>query len=176
MAITTVVAYGFSMFYSIKYLSERNTKYDLREVVSARLGTLFCVLAAVSGSIFAKNTWGSYWNWDPRETSIFMLLLVYGAYFALRSAVSDPDQKANLSAVYSIFGFVAAIFFIFIMPRVMPGLHPGAPKPSGVTEGSIITFDLRTASVLIPSCLAYIGVFAWIANITVKVTELRKGN
>jgi heme exporter protein C len=175
MAITTVVAYGLGMFYSIKYLSERNMKYDLREVASARLGTIFCVLAAISGSIFAKNTWGSYWNWDPRETSIFMLLLVYGAYFALRSAISDPDQRANLSAVYSIFGFVAAIFFVFIMPRIMPGLHPGAPRPTGGSEGSIITFNLATASVLIPSCLAYIGVFIWMKNLTVDIIELGKG-
>lgn len=176
MAITTVVAFGLGMFYSIKYLSNRNLKYDLREVISARLGIIFCVLAAISGSIFAKNTWGSYWNWDPRESSIFMLLLVYGAYFALRSAVSDPDQRANLSAVYSIFGFVATIFFIFIMPRIMPGLHPGAPQPSGASEGSVISFSAATASVLIPSCLAYIGVFLWINKLSVDIAEMRKGS
>ena len=174
MAITTVVAFGLGMYYSIKYLTDKNLRYDLREVIAARLGIIFCVLAAVSGSIFAKNTWGSYWNWDPRETSIFMLLLVYGAYFALRSAISDPDQRANLSAVYSIFGFVAAIFFIFIMPRLMPGLHPGAPKPSGVSEGSIITFNLETASVLIPSVLAYIGVFFWINKLSIDISESDK--
>jgi len=176
MAITTVVAFGLGMFYSIRYLSERDLKYDLRVVSAARLGIIFCVLAAVSGSIFAKNTWGSYWNWDPRETSIFMLLLVYGAYFALRSAVSDPEQRAGLAAVYSIFGFVATIFFIFIMPRIMPGLHPGAPKPTGASEGSIITFNLRTASVLIPSSLAYIGLFLWINNLSVDINEMKKGN
>jgi heme exporter protein C len=103
-----------------------------------------------------------------------MLLLVYGAYFALRSAISDPDQRANLSAVYSIFGFVAAIFLVFIMPRMMPGLHPGAPKPSGSSEGSIITFNLQTASVLIPSVLAYIGVFLWINKISVDISESQK--
>ena len=175
MAITTVVAFGLGMFYSIKYLSARDLRDDLRGALAAKLGLIFCVLAAISGSIFAKNTWGSYWNWDPRETSIFMLLLVYGAYFALRSAVSDPDQRANLAAVYSIFGFAATIFFIFIMPRVMPGLHPGAPKPAGGSEGSIITFNLATASVLIPSCLAYIGVFLWVNEISVEVSEMRKG-
>jgi heme exporter protein C len=105
-----------------------------------------------------------------------MLLLVYGAYFALRSAVFDPEQRAGLAAVYSIFGFVATIFFIFIMPRIMPGLHPGAPKPTGASEGSIITFNLRTASVLIPSSLAYIGLFLWINNLSVDINEMKKGN
>jgi heme exporter protein C len=174
MAIATVVAFGTAMFYSIRYLSTHDMRYDLREVSAARLGIIFCVLAAVSGSIFAKNTWGSYWNWDPRETSIFMLLLVYAAYFALRSAVADPDQKANLSAVYSLFGFVATIFLIFIMPRIMPGLHPGAPKPSGGSEGSIITFSFKTASVLIPSVLAHIGLFFWINKLAVVIAEADK--
>jgi heme exporter protein C len=174
MAICTVVAFGTGLFYSIRYLSTRQYKYDSRAAISARLGIIFCILAAVSGSIFAKNTWGSYWNWDPRETSIFMLLLVYAAYFALRSALNDPDQKATLSAVYSIFGFVATIFLIFIMPRIMPGLHPGAPKPTGGSEGSIITFSLKTASVLIPSTLAHVGLFYWINNLSIKIDDYKK--
>ena len=183
MALTTVVAFGLGMYYSIRYLKTRNLYYDTRQSIAARLGVIFCILAAISGSIFAKNTWGigtpglaGYWNWDPRETSIFMLLLVYGAFFALRSAISDPDQKANLSAVYSIFGFVATIFFIFIMPRIMPGLHPGAPEASGESKGSVITFSLATASVLIPSCLAYIGVFLWMNKLSIDIAELEKGN
>ena len=171
MAIATVVAFGTAMFYSIRYLSTHDISNDLREASAARLGIIFCVLAAVSGSIFAKNTWGSYWNWDPRETSIFMLLLVYAAYFALRSAVADPEQKANLSAVYSLFGFVATVFLIFIMPRIMPGLHPGSPKPSGVSEGSIISFSFKTASVLIPSVLAHVGLFFWINNLAIVIAE-----
>ncbi len=171
MAMTTVVAFGIGMYYSIRYLIKRQLHYDLRASTMARLGLIFCILATITGSIFAKNTWGSYWNWDPRETSIFMLLLVYGAYFALRAAVADPDQKANLSAVYSIFGFIAAIFFVFIMPRMMPGLHPGAPKPTGVSEGSVITFSLATASVLIPSVLAHIGLLLWINHLSIYVDE-----
>lgn len=174
MAICTVVAFGTGLFYSIRYLSMRNIKSDAQAALSSKLGIIFCVLAAVSGSIFAKNTWGTYWNWDPRETSIFMLLLVYAAYFALRTAVSDPDQRAGLSAVYSIFGFVATIFFIFIMPRIMPGLHPGAPKPTGQSEGSIITFSAATASVLLPSTLAYVALFFWINKLSFDISDKSK--
>ena len=173
-AIATVVAFGMGMFYSIRYLATKQLIYDLKGVLSARLGIIFCVLTTVSGAIFAKNTWGSYWNWDPRETSVFMLLLVYAAYFALRSAVSNPDQRANLSSVYSIMGFVATIFLVFIMPRIIPGLHPGAPKPTGVSEGSIITFDWRTAIVLIPSVFANIGLFFWMNKLSFDVAKMNK--
>jgi heme exporter protein C len=110
-----------------------------------------------------------------------MLLLVYAAYFALRSAVSDPDQRANLSAVYSILGFAATIFLVFIMPRIIPGLHPGimpriipglhpgAPKPTGTSEGSIISFSFETAIVLFPSVLAHVGVMLWIYMLSIKI-------
>ncbi len=174
MAISTVVAFGAGLYFSMRFLSTREHHYDTRAADSARLGMIFCVLAAVSGSIFAKHTWGSYWNWDPRETSIFMLLLVYAAYFALRTALSDPDQRANLSAVYSVFGFVATIFLIFIMPRIMPGLHPGSPKPTGQSEGSVISFSFKTASVLIPSILAHVGLFFWINNLAYKIAGASK--
>jgi len=174
MALTTIVAFGSAMYFSIRYLVTKDLRFDLRAFTLAKLGIIFCILAAVTGSIFAKQTWGSYWNWDPRETSIFMLLLVYGAYLALRTAISDPAVKANLSAVYSIFGFVAAIFFVFVMPRMMPGLHPGSPKPTGASEGSIITFSIETASVLIPSILAHFVLLFWVSNISVTVDELRE--
>lgn len=169
MAISTVVAFGVGMYYALRYLSTRDMQYDLKESLAARLGIIFCVLTTISGAIFAKNTWGSYWNWDPRETSIFMLLMVYAAYFALRSAVGDPDQKANLSAVYSILGFVATIFLVFIMPRIIPGLHPGAPKPTGVSEGSVISLSTKTALVLFPSVLAHIGLFLWIYKLSIDI-------
>jgi len=173
-AMSTVVAFGMGMFYSIRYLITRKLTYDLKEELAARLGIIFCVLTTISGSIFAKQTWGSYWNWDPRETSIFMLLLVYAAYFALRSAVTDPDQRANLSAVYSIIGFVATIFLVFIMPRIIPGLHPGSPTPSGASDGSVISFDWRTASVLIPSVLSWLGLFFWMNKISFSIAKLNK--
>ncbi len=169
LAIATVVAFGIGLYYAIRYLSTRDLKYDLREMLAARLGIIFCILTTISGAIFAKHTWGSYWNWDPRETSIFMLLLVYAAYFALRSAVNDPDQRANLSAAYSILGFVATIFLVFIMPRIIPGLHPGAPKPTGVSEGPIISFSFKTAIVLFPSVLAHIGLMLWIYILSIRI-------
>ena len=175
MAISTVVAFGVGMYFAIRYLSTREMQYDLKESLAARLGLIFCVLTTISGAIFAKNTWGSYWNWDPRETSIFMLLMVYAAYFALRSAVSDPDQRANLSAVYSILGFVATIFLVFIMPRLIPGLHPGAPKPTGVSEGSVISFSTKTALVLFPSVLAHIGIFLWIYKLSIDIALRGRG-
>ena len=102
------IAFLISMIFSIRYLIKRNIEADLLAGTAAELGMMFCILATVTGSIFAKITWGSYWNWDPRETSIVILLMIYGAYFALRSAIPDPDRKRTFAAAYAILAFMLA--------------------------------------------------------------------
>jgi len=110
IAIVTFIAYGIAMYHGIRYLGTKDLTYDSKSVSAAALGTVFCALATISGSVFAKYTWGSYWNWDPRETSIVALLLVYLAYFSLRTAIAEPVKRANLSSVYSILGFFSNFF------------------------------------------------------------------
>lgn len=137
VAWVAVLAYLFSMVYSVLYLRRRDPAMDAKAASAAALGTVFCILATVSGMIWAKFNWGAYWNWDPRETSIFMLLLIYAAYFTLRSAIPTDDARARLSAVYNILAAVTVPFFIFILPRITSGLHPGAAGE--VTSGPILS-------------------------------------
>ena len=119
-----VLSFFFSFVFSILYLRKKDLIYDAKASIASRLGLLFAILATISGSIFAKSTWGSFWNWDPRETSIFILLLIYGAYFALRSAVESEERKAALSSVYAILAFLTVPFLVFVVPRVYQSLHP----------------------------------------------------
>ena len=129
------------MYYGIRYLRKRDITDDIRSSSAAGLGLLFCILATVTGAVWAKFNWGSFWNWDPRETSIFVLLLIYGAYFSLRSAIEVEEKRATLSSVYSIIAAVTVPFFVFIMPRIMTGLHPGAAgDPDGA--GPVIEFKM----------------------------------
>jgi heme exporter protein C len=131
----TVIAFLMSTIYSIKYLRKKNLDDDAKSYSAAQLGIIFCILATITGSIWSKFAWGAFWSWDPRQTSIFALLLIYGAWFALRSSIESEDKKATLSAVYSIIAFVTVPFFIFIMPRIMIGLHPGAEE---VVDGKLV--------------------------------------
>lgn len=135
----TMLAFGVAGWYSALYLRRRRPTDDDRAVAATELGFLFAVLATVTGSIFAKVVWGSYWNWDPRETSILILLLIYGAYFALRSAIEDVERKRQLAAVYALFAFATAPLLIFVVPRLYESsLHPNCAflpdsKCDGVT-------------------------------------------
>lgn len=121
----TVLAFGIAAVYSGLYLRRRRPADDDRAVAAVEQGFLFSILSTVTGSIFAKVVWGSFWNWDPRETSILILLLIYGAYFALRSAIDDQERRRQLSAVYALLAFVTVPLLIFIVPRLAESsLHP----------------------------------------------------
>src|SRR5215510_16376202 len=138
-AWVTSVAFAVSAVYSILYLRGRRWENDAFAVAAAEVGFLFCILATVTGAIFAQVVWGIFWNWDPRETSILVLLLIYAAYFALRSAIDDPDRRRRLSAVYNLFAAVTMPFLLFVAPRVADStLHPNCAflqgsKCSGIT-------------------------------------------
>ena len=114
-AWVAVLAFLFSCVASVRYLRRRDPMDDIRATVSAGLGLLFAVLATVTGAVFARIMWGAYWNWDPRQTSIVILLLIYSAYFALRGAIPDPERRASLAAVYAILAFVTVPFLIFVV-------------------------------------------------------------
>lgn len=138
----TVIAFLMSTIYGIKYLRKKDLDDDAKSYSAAQLGIVFCILATVTGAVWAKFSWGSFWSWDPRQTSIFALLLIYGAFFALRSSIESEEKRATLSAVYSSIAFLTVPFFIFIMPRIMSGLHPGSADDSNA--GPVVDFKMNT--------------------------------
>ena len=173
MSWTTLVAFFASMVYGMMYLKTKKLDYDLRSVSAAGLGTMFCILATITGSIWAKFNWGSFWNWDPRETSIFVLLLIYGAYFALRSAIDVEEKRAALSAVYSIIAGVTAPFFIFVMPRIMTGLHPGAKgDEGGSTPVAQLHMPPNMRVVFFASIIGFTILYFWMFNLKIRSARL----
>jgi heme exporter protein C len=133
---------------------------------------MFAIVATLTGSIFAKMTWGEFWNWSEiREVSIFILLLIYGGYFALRSAISDPDTRANLSAVMSIIFAVAALFLIFVLPRIY-GIFSQHPSDSIISESGQITMGTKVRIIFFSSLIMFTALFFWIYNLSVRIAKL----
>ena len=164
-----------AMIYAIRFLRSRDLAHDDVSMAAASVGTLYALLATATGAVWAKFNWGSFWNWDPRETSIFILLLVYAAYFLLRSAIDDPDRRARLSAAYSIVAFATVPFLIFILPRLMPGLHPGSsddtnigpllsPRSDAINPTKQLVFGL--------SLFSFTMVFFWLMNMRVRLARI----
>ena len=165
-AWVAVLAFAVGMFNSIGYLRKREMKFDIRAAASAELGLVFCILATVSGAFFAKKAWGTYWNWDPRQTSIFVLMLIYGAYLALRSAIDSEERRAALSAVYSILAFITVPFLIFVVPRIYDSLHP---SNTVVNAGGKIQMPPPILTVFLVSLVCFTIIFFWLYGLQSKI-------
>ena len=135
---------------------------------------IFSVVAMITGALWAKQAWGAYWNWDPRETTIFFLFLIYAAYLALRGAIEGEERRARLSAVYSVLAFVTVPFLIFVVPRLYATLHPSPILPQGGEKGSI---DAPIVVCFTGMLVGFTALFFWIASLRVKLArEERRRN
>ncbi len=164
----SALAFVMSMIYGIQYLRKKRLEDDIKSSAAAGLGFLFCFLATTTGAIWAKFSWGTYWNWDPRQTSIFVLLLIYGAYFALRSAIEVDEKRATLSAVYSIIAAVTMPFFMFIMPRILASLHP---EPILNVQGKL-QMNSTMLAVFLASLAGFTGLYFWMWKLHVRAQTL----
>jgi heme exporter protein C len=124
VAWVAVLSFFYSAWYSGRYLRKLDIHFDIKADSAARLGLLFSGLATISGSMWAKITWGEYWHWDPRETSILILLFIYLAYFSLRNSIESDEKRASLAAVYSLVAFATVPILVFLIPRIFESLHP----------------------------------------------------
>ena len=169
VAWITCVAFGLSAWWSLVYLRTRDLRADARAAIWAELGLVACVLATITGSIFAKGMWGSYWNWDPRETSIFLLLLIYAAYVTLRTTLDDEERRASLSASYSVIAVVTVPFLVFIVPRIYFSLHP---DPLINTQGKRF-MEARMYQVVMASFAGFMALFWWMYRIHLRMALAR---
>jgi heme exporter protein C len=166
-----VLAFCVNLVASVRYLRKRDALDDARAAAAARLGLVFSVLATVTGSLFANVMWNSFWNWDPREVSIAILLLIYAAYFALREAVPDEERRATLSAAYAVLAFVTMPFLVFVVPRIYWSLHPDTII--GATGKLKLEMESRMLQVLLASLVGFTGLFVWLYTLDVRLARVR---
>ncbi|MCE2503992.1 MAG: cytochrome c biogenesis protein CcsA [Chlorobi bacterium] len=165
------LAWFIAFAYAILFLRKGRLEDDIKASSTAAVGALFCVLATVTGSIWAKFNWGSFWNWDPRQVSIFIVLAIYGAWFALRSAISSSEQRARVSSIYLVLLALPVTFFIFVYPRITAGLHPGAegsPTVGPVIDPNEIWLNPTKQALFALGFFAFSLLFFWMVNLSVR--------
>ena len=166
MAWVSFVAFLAAGAWSIRFLAGgRRVAHDHAASAAVELGLLFCVLATVTGALWARVMWGAFWNWDPRQTSIVLAMIFYAAYLALRSAVEEPETRRRLAAAYAVLGLVVAPFLFFVLPRLTFSLHPDTV----VNLRGRIEMESRMRQVLAASSLAFTVLFFWIHRIQVRL-------
>ena len=162
------VAYLAAAWYSVRYLRERSLEEDRKCAVSMELGMLFATGATITGSIFSYNEWGRYWSWDPRQTSILVILLIFAAYLVLRDALADPEKRARLCSVYALTAMAPGMFLIWVVPRVVSSLH-GDANQAVVGGGLSGSYRPVLYGLILPS---FIGLFCWLFEMRLRIKRL----
>jgi len=132
---------------SILYLKNRKTRWDVLSYSAAEIGIVFTTLTLITGSIWAKATWGVWWDWSTsRLTTTLILWFIYVTYFMVRSFAGEESRGARFAAVVGIIGFVDTpiIALTIILPGFLePGMHPPALVFQGGLEPSmLLTFQV----------------------------------
>jgi heme exporter protein C len=151
VALTAYACFGWGAWKALRLLWRREDRYDLESYTALHMGTIFGVLTLVTGSIWAKISWGIWWSWSERQLVLFLILfLFYSAYFMLRYSVDAGPRRANLSAVYALFG-VALIPVSFLAIRIAETIyHPTVFTRDGpqMTNEMFATFLVCLAGTL----------------------------
>ncbi|MFM1912232.1 MAG: hypothetical protein RIR51_70 [Bacteroidota bacterium] len=160
-----------SVYHSIKYLKSNDLQYDLKSNSFVEVGLLFATLGLITGSIWAKFTWGAWWTNDSKLNSVAIGMLIYLAYLLVRSSIQDEQQKARISNVYNIFAFVIFMVLIWILPRMTDSLHPGNGGNPGFNK---MDLDNRMRMVFYPAIIGWTLLGFWITSLKIKSKKLEE--
>ena len=159
-----------SMVFSWMYLQTLDIRYDHTAVALTEVGVLYIILGLITGSIWARFTWGDWWNFDIKQNMSAIALLVYLAFFVLRSSFDDEEKKARISNVYNIFAFSSLIPLLFVIPRLYDSLHPGNGGNPGFGGDDL---DSTMRMVLYPAVFGWLFLGLWMAQLLKRMAALR---
>ena len=173
MWFTMIFLLLLSCINSFYFISRKKIIYDTKSHTYTSVAVFFGFLGIVSGMIWAKFTWGSFWTNDPKLNGSAITLLIYLSYFLLRSSISDEVKKAKISSVYNIFAFAMLIPLIFILPRMTDSLHPGSGGNPGF---NVYDMNSQLRIVFYPSVLGFILLGIWISKLKLVLNVLKNDN
>lgn len=133
-----MLSFAIAAVAGIIYLVKKNIRWDFIAVASVEIGIVFTLICIITGSIWARPIWNSWWTWDPRLTTVTIMELIYFAYLMLRSGIDEPERRARFGAVYAILGFLSVPLTFFSI-RLFRTIHPvvigsGDPNASGAFD------------------------------------------
>ncbi|MGP8322161.1 MAG: cytochrome c biogenesis protein [Methanosarcinaceae archaeon] len=173
IAITSYLAFFVVFIASILYLKRGTHNWDVLARSSAEIGSIFALLVLLTGSIWAKATWGWYWIWEPRLTTSLALFLVYLSYLLMRQAIEEPEKRARLSAVFGIVGF-ASVPLSFLSIRMWRSAHPlmFGPSAQNTSDGGLEGVSLQLT--LLVNFIAFFLLFATMISYKIQNEKLQE--
>jgi heme exporter protein C len=153
------------------YLKRRDLKYDRIAVSAAEIGVLFITMVLLSGMLWARPTWNTWWTWDFKLTLSALQFLMYIAYLMLRSGLDDPSRRARFSAVYGIVG-VLTVPLNFLVSRVLSSIHPAVFGPSvNASQQGGFGITGQMAMVLVFCMITFTLLFIFMLRTRISIQE-----
>jgi heme exporter protein C len=167
------LAFFVAFVAGIVYLLKSDFRWDDLALSSVEIGIVFTLINIVTGSIWARPIWNTWWTWDPRLVTATIMLLAYLAYVLLRQGIEDPDRRAKFGAIYSIFAFLS-VPLTFMSIRLFRTIHPvvvgsGDPTATGAFD---MTPEMRTAFFF--SLIAFTFVYITLTWYRVRLEQFSK--
>jgi len=123
MAFTAFLSFFIAFVSGILYLTRKDIKWDVYGSSSVEIGVVFISLTLLSGMLWARPIWNTWWTWDPRLTTALILWFIYVSYLILRTSVEQEERRAAYCAVLAIAGFVD-VPIVFMSARIWRTIHP----------------------------------------------------
>jgi heme exporter protein C len=166
------VAFGATVIGGIQYLRTRDVKWDTLAIAGVEVGLTLALINLVTGSIWAKPIWNTWWTWDPRLTSAAIMALTYAAYLMLRNGIENPDTRRRFASVYGILAIVTVISTLIII-RIRPDtIHPAVIGASPQNKDGEFEATTRVAIALIPNLI----IWATLVPVTLMWYRIRLQN
>lgn len=160
-----------SLIQSIKALSQTDLVDDTKAYNAALVGFFFSIPGLLTGSVWAKYTWGTWWTFqDPKLNGVAISILIYLAYFILRFSIDDELKRARISAVYNVFAFVMMNVFIMVLPRLTDSLHPGN---GGNPAFAKYDLDSNMRMVFYPAVIGWVLFSFWLFQIKNRISFIK---
>ena len=176
VALTAYACFGWGAWKALRLLWSGNERYDLESYTAVHMGTIFGTLTLVTGSIWAKTSWGVWWSWGERQLVLFLVLfLFYAAYIMIRLSLSEGAARARISAVYALFGVVLIPISFLAIRLAQNFIHPvvftrDGPQMSG---DMFFTFCVCLAGTLLLAATLYSNELSG-KRLDLRLRELRE--
>jgi heme exporter protein C len=181
MWFAMMILFTVSLVNAIKYLRTFNLKYDIYARQYAAVGIVMGVLGYITGAIWMTYTWADPNNpafqsfsalaREPKLIGAAIALLIYFAYMVLRDSINDMDKRARISSVYNIFAYAMLFPSIWILPRILPSLHPGQQGNPALDTRDI---DSNMRLIFYPAVIGWTLLGVWITTLKIRITLIRE--
>ncbi len=174
LAFMAFLSYFVAFVCGVLYLIKKDIKWDIIGSASVEIGVVFTTLVLITGSLWARPIWNTWWTWDPRLTSSLILWLIYVAYLILRASVEQAERRATFCAVMAIVGFLD-VPIVFLSARLWRTIHPVVIKSRSIDmEPAMITVLAISMSAFLLFWITLIRIRSRVDLMELRIRTLEK--